>query len=141
MLKIAAKFQGLLELSGFGLIYFPVVTVEVSSPSWATRFFFKREIFLSRKSTIQSKVVFTLLMWTRLFDSSSDISFSASLCATFTKVGLPSTSFCFSFESKSTHSLESHQFNILKMFLLKSRSYSFYSFGVLSLTIYRTVIS
>lgn len=141
MAKITAKYRRLLELSGFGLICFPVVTVEVSSPSCATWWFFKREFFFSREVYNTVKAVFILLMRTQLLDSSSDISFSVTFRATFTSTGLFPSSFCCSFESRNTHSLESHQFNMLKMFLLKSQSDGFYSFGVLCRTSYSTIIS
>lgn len=93
-----------------------------------------REVFLffffPRKSTIESEVVFTLLMKTRFLDSSSDISFSANLCVTFTQVELLSSSLYFSFKSRNTTNLA----ECVEMFLLKSQSDGFYSFWVLSLT-------
>ena len=141
LLKMAAKYQRLPELSGRGLICVPMVTAEVSSPSCLHDGSSLWEISpRPPKSTVQLEVVFTLLRRPRLLASSSDISFCASHCATWTKAGLPSSSCCFPSESRNTHSVESHWFNTSKMSLLKLQSGGLQSLGVLSLTIYSTVI-
>ena len=120
LLKIVAKYWCRLELSGFGLICFPVVTAEESSPSRLHDDPLREIFFSPRKST---EVVFTLLMRTQLLDSSRDISLSASLCGTVTKVELLFSSFRFAFESRNTYSSGRYQFNVLKMFPLKSQSF------------------
>lgn len=92
--------------------------------------------FFARKSAIQSEVVFTLLMRTQLLDSSSDTSFGASLGAIYrSRTAFLITLLLFWIQKYP------YQFNMLKTFLLKSQSDGFYSFGVLSLTRYSTVIS
>lgn len=133
LLKIAAKYQYHLELSGFGLICFLVVTMKClplycTAWSFLERFFFFKKIYKTARSCLHTPNE-DPTSWQRKWHFLQ----CQPLCHSH-QSGCLLSSFCFSFESRNTYSLESHEFNMLKMFLLKSQLSGFYSFGVLSLT-------